>query len=435
MAIASRSSASPTFSLQGKILRKKKVIPNLLRLNIQCIGNEHTTPIYIPLDKSDDICNEINLFYLEAVVQISGYIATNDVTNEELRIVESCELITCAPNVKMIKDMLGLPNIIEYASCFNLDSAKLESLLKRPQKSALHEILTNLNGVGKAPPRQRLARLKYPDMQVLQSKEQEDTDKWTLCQPCNTSFNFESHKKSVSNLPEGAEDSISHHHKLTRAQYLENKKNNQTLWFVERLKQFNSAPKCVLDVGGGRGDLAVQIALEFKETTVIAVDCNRSSIDAGKVYAKAMGVEDRLEFVEMNFSQYVHDYDKSNQQVDCVVALHACGDLSDMALSFARTVGCNFIICPCCYPKRYLAPFVPHWHQYCKADEVDSLTRLVELDDRREVSRRAMVVINSMRRSAFDENVRLEEFDCKISRRNITLIGELIGVGDHDAQG
>jgi hypothetical protein len=426
MALTPRSPTSSTFSLQGKILRKKKVIPNLLRLNIQCIGDEHTTPIHIPLDKSDEICNGFNIFYLEAVIQVSGYLASDDVTNEDVRIVENCQLITCAPNIKMIKDMLLLPNIMDYASCFNMESKHFQELLNKPQKTILHEILSSLNGVGKAPQRQRLARLKYPDMQVLQNKEQEIANKWTLCQPCDTSFHFEPRKQSVSNIPDGSEDSISHHHKLTRGQYLENKKNNQTLWFVERMKQFQSRPKCVLDVGGGRGDLAVQIALEFRGATVIAVDCNRSSIEAGKVYARQCGVEDRIEFVEMNFSQYVDEYSTLQHEIDCIVALHACGDLSDMALSLAHSIGCNFIICPCCYTKRYLAPFVPHWHQYCTEDEVDSLTRLVELDDRREVSKRAMVLINSMRRSAFGDSVRLEEFDCKISRRNIALVGDIL---------
>lgn len=62
----------------------------------------------------------------------------------------------------------------------------------------------------------------------------------------------------------------------------------------------------------------------------------------------------------------------------------------------------------------------------CTDAERDSLTRLVELDDRRSVSRRAMVVINSMRRSMFvgaGNDVKLEEFDHRISGRNIALVG------------
>ena len=427
MVIAPKSSASNCFVLRGKILRKKKVIPNLLRLNIQCDGDEHTTPIHVPLDKSDEICNGFNMFYLEATIEVSGYLAKDDVTNEYLKIVDACKLVTCSPNVKMIKDMLSiLPNITSHASCFNMSSDDLEVLLQKPQKTTLHEILSNLNGVGKAPPRKRLARLRYPDMQILQCKEVGNSG-WKLCQPCNTSFLLEPRRQPIANVPEGAQDSISHHHKLTRGQYLEEKKNNQTFWFVERLKQFKKQPRCFLDVGGGRGDLAVALALAFEDARVIAVDCNKSSIDAGKLYSRQRGVDNRIDFVEMNFSRYVEEYKAEEHGIDCIVALHACGDLSDMALSLAKSINCDFIICPCCYTKRYLAPFIPYWHQYCSEEEVDSLTRLVELDDHREVSRRAMVVINSIRRNAFGEDVRLEEFDFKISRRNIVIVAGVTG--------
>jgi len=74
-------------------------------------------------------------------------------------------------------------------------------------------------------------------------------------------------------------------------------------------------------------------------------------------------------------------------------------------------------------------------------NEVHTLSRLVELDDHRDVSRRAMLVINSMRQSAFTQvddtdmksrrkgkkiDVNLEEFDSKISKRNIALVGSIV---------
>ena len=405
------------------------MIPNLLRLNIQCMDDDHTTPIFVPLDKTKELCDGFNIFYLEAVIETSGYYANDTVTNEEFRMVCDCKLITCAPNLKMVKEMLVLPQRLTYASCFNSTESELQQLLQKPQKVVLHEILANLNGVGKAPPRKRRAHLKCIDVQTLERKERPNSE-WKLCQPCNDGILFQPHKQALSNLPEGAEDIISHHHKLTRSQYLEEKKNNQTLWFVNRLQRFGRQPKCVLDVGGGRGDLAVQIALSFTDAKVIAVDCNKSSIEAGKVYAQQCGVDDRIEFVERNFSQYVEEYDTTTQKIDCVVALHACGDLSDMALSFAHSIQCNFIICPCCYTKRYLDPFVPYWYTYCNEEERDSLTRLVELDDHRTVSRRAMIVINSMRRSAFQDSVCLEEFDSKISKRNVAIVGDLIAANE-----
>ena len=108
--------------------------------------------------------------------------------------------------------------------------------------------------------------------------------------------------------------------------------------------------------------------------------------------------------------------------VDFMLALHVCGDLSDLALSSASSRQCNFIICLRCYPKRHLAPFVPHWHGL--QNERDYLSRLVDFDDHRGVSRRAMIVVNSMRKTAFEkQNVELEEFDDKIWKRNIALVG------------
>jgi hypothetical protein len=334
----------------------------------------------------------------------------------------------------MMKDVLSLADSTLHAPIFNMTPQELSLLLQnKSQKTILHEILSRLKGGGiaKAPPRKRNARLRYPDMQILTNKEVEgmNCQSWKLCQPCKPlSIEYDPKKQSVSNLPEGASNSISHHHKLTRSEYLENKKNNQTTWFVERIRQFANRPKYYLDVGGGRGDLSVALALSFPEAKVLTVDCNDKSIEAGKVYAEQCGVCERIEFVKMDFVEYVkkHMSQSRRDEIDCVVALHACGDLSDMALSFARSISCNFVICPCCYPKRYLAPFVPHWHTYCKEEEVDSLTRLVELDDRPEVSRRAMVVINSMRKDAFGDGVVLEEFDDKISKRNQILVNEIL---------
>jgi len=265
---------------------------------------------------------------------------------------------------------------------------------------------------------------------------------------------------------------MSHSGKLTRYEYLETKKNNQAAWFIRRIKQFEKQQHDqqqqqqeqqeqqqqqqqrkkqmrFLDVGGGRGDLAVTIALAYTESTVIVIDSNESSILAGREYAMKCGVNDRVTFLNMNFVDYMKQYEvlvqddnKKQEEVNFVVALHACGDLSDMALHFATIYHTNFIIAPCCYTKRYLKPFTPYWHTLCTdVNEVHTLSRLVELDDHRDVSRRAMLVINSMRQSAFTQvddtdmksrrkgkkiDVNLEEFDSKISKRNIALVGSIV---------
>lgn len=452
------SSSSSSFDICGKILRKKNIRPEYLKLAILPNGEEKTITVYIP--RTEGLVtyspSKLNFLYLNATIHVRGHINSNSFPH-----VETCTLLKCAPNIKMIKEVLALPNCTSYASTLSMDWAELQTLVteSKSRKIIVNTIIERLTGQrAKAPPKYRPGRVKQSDLDILKAKEVEGQDAtnstWTLCHPCqslNNIMSFERKKEPVVNLPNGAADIVSAHGKLTRSEYLETKKNNQTIWFIERIRQFENELLLkeqqqnqeevvqqrmrFLDVGGGRGDLAVQIACHFPTSHVVVVDSNERSVNAGKEYAAKCGVNDRINFVCMDFTEYVEQYHGAlssvvngddNSFVNFVVALHACGDLSDMALSFAKSNGCNFIICPCCYPKRYLAPFVPHWHTYCNEKEVSTLSRLVELDDHREVSRRAMVVVNSMRQSAFvdqkDNEVKLEEFDDKISKRNIALV-------------
>jgi SAM-dependent methyltransferase len=130
----------------------------------------------------------------------------------------------------------------------------------------------------------------------------------------------------------------------------------------------------ILDVGGGRGDLALALAQRFA-TKVTVVDRNATSVAAGQARAEAWNPaacrDGQIHFVVADFQAYATSNRESAGQsvdhaslsmpppsppVDLVVALHACGDLSDAALHHATHTlhGCSFLICPCCYTKRYL---------------------------------------------------------------------------------
>jgi hypothetical protein len=431
------------FDFTGIIVRKKNINKEFIKLAIQQPKESKTATIYIPRDESSVIYNpsdNVNFLYLAATIHATGSSFIKD--GVEMHHVAKCTLVKCASNVKMIKEILSLQNCTLYASIFNMDSHELQTLLatEKSQKAILMSIMTSLSGKKKAVT-WRPGRIKKKDLDILLQKEAEGNDDsnstWQLCQPCQSlteQMRFDSRQQSIVNLPDGSSDLVSAHGKLTRKEYLETKKNNQTQWFVERIRNFHNRDKVplrFLDVGGGRGDLAVRIAMNFPNAHLIVVDCNESSIAAGREYATKCNVENRIEFIHQDFSNYCAQYDANDgtDRVDVVVALHACGDLSDMALSFAQKNECDFVICPCCYPKRYLAPFTPWWHSLCTADEVDSLSRMVELDNesRNDESRRAMLVINSMRLRAFEEGcVKMEEFSNKISKRNIVLVRDSV---------
>jgi 2-polyprenyl-3-methyl-5-hydroxy-6-metoxy-1,4-benzoquinol methylase len=156
---------------------------------------------------------------------------------------------------------------------------------------------------------------------------------------------------------------------LTREEYLQRKKWPQIRWLLQRLHKLGNF-KTVLDVGGGRGDLATAIAKEFPAVHVTVVDLNEPSLVAGREYARQLGLGDRMSFECADFAAYVRDYEKTSSEkrhpkgFDVVVALHACGDLSDLAMQFAHQIQSAFVICPCCYTKRYIDQYEPRWIQH-----------------------------------------------------------------------
>jgi hypothetical protein len=222
----------------------------------------------------------------------------------------------------------------------------------------------------------------------------------------------------------------------------------------------------ILDVGGGRGDLATTLAMALPDCLVTVVDKNQPSLEAGRAYAEQLGLSSRMFFVHADFRDFHRDpmtfYSTAGIRggtananepdeeptpmrqppppINLVVALHACGDLSDLALAHAQQLSCPFVVCPCCYTKRYIDDFQPPWcrlvndtSEKAAANQKDEdmacvLGRLAELSERPEVSRRAISVINSMRlfiveSSDCSYSVALEEYEDKSTKRNLVLVG------------
>jgi hypothetical protein len=174
--------------------------------------------------------------------------------------------------------------------------------------------------------------------------------------------------------------------------------------------------------GGGRGDLAIALAKGLgPDTQVTVVDMNESSLEAGRQFAEQCGVGDRMNWICDDFVEFASkergcalssSRGIEEEKVDMVVALHACGNLSDLALEYAVNQNASFVICPCCYSKME--------HQ-------DAASRLAEISERPELSRRGMHIVNSKRywdlmaRGSYD--IILEEYSRKWSSRNMVIAG------------
>ena len=182
------------FDFTGSIVRKKNVSKDFTKLAIQQQNEPKTTTIYIPRDDSAVVYSPsdgVNFLYLEATIHVTGYSFIKD--GMQMHHVEHCSLVKCAANVKVIKDILSLPNCTSYAAMLNFDTEEeLSTLLKTEtsQKAIVMSIMTRLSGVEKKVT-WRPGRIKTKDLDVLHKKEAEggnndgsNASSWELCQPC-----------------------------------------------------------------------------------------------------------------------------------------------------------------------------------------------------------------------------------------------------------
>mmetsp|Transcript_118525 Transcript_118525/g.230714 ORF Transcript_118525/g.230714 Transcript_118525/m.230714 type:complete len:167 (+) Transcript_118525:3-503(+) len=134
------------------------------------------------------------------------------------------------------------------------------------------------------------------------------------------------------------------------------------------------------------------------------------------------------------------------RHVDVVLGLHACGGLTDAILNLtwklqalrnaSRKPPVSFLICPCCFSKNLDLLPAGSWASERPQSQVEVLTRLAESDERN-VSLRAMLVINSARLVAASTalrtlqsgttslELRLLAFSEQLSGRNLVLQGML----------
>lgn len=146
-------------------------------------------------------------------------------------------------------------------------------------------------------------------------------------------------------------DGMSSRGNLTRKEYMNTRKLPQIEWIVRELQTlYMKKPfSHVLDVGGGRGDLSLLIALTFPTVNITLIDSNLSSLQQGKDRVAVLSNEQNQLLKRMKFihDRFTADYDVcatsitedvnkscSIPDVDMVVALHACGQLTDLILEY-----------------------------------------------------------------------------------------------------
>ncbi|KAL7541208.1 hypothetical protein ACHAXR_010720 [Thalassiosira sp. AJA248-18] len=212
--------------------------------------------------------------------------------------------------------------------------------------------------------------------------------------------------------------------------------------------EFGQRKLKVVDIGGGKGLLSNLLAETFGDDTVEVqvVDISRSATNNGMMRAKRRGLKN-IQYNALDATQL------DVTGVDVVVALHACGVLTDVALGHAVCQGAGFVVCPCCFRSNpHLRVSVPANkdgdREFVTAEEwlqVDSdpalygqLKQLAELQGDIKMASTAMHTICGLRASSVDKlwhNTRLpaaelgisiKTFPIGFSTRNFCLVGTFI---------
>lgn len=110
-------------------------------------------------------------------------------------------------------------------------------------------------------------------------------------------------------------------------------------------------PLSIVDIGGGKGSLASALVGRYGSAVLVhVVDVASAPLANGAARATERGLSN-LRFVLADASEASLDEAALGEgcAVDLVVALHACGALSDVALAQAVRHGAGFVVCPCCF--------------------------------------------------------------------------------------
>lgn len=216
------------------------------------------------------------------------------------------------------------------------------------------------------------------------------------------------------------------------------KKRPQLEWMVQEIAQvarshidFGKRTLHILDVGGGKGKLANYLAQSLGDKVQVhVVDIAKGAIQNGAMRAKRLNLSVQYQVADASLTQFL------DQRMDMVVALHACGHLSDVALAHAVQHEAGFVICPCCFLSNPSLS-IPGTGETVEdflgipSSEWWALKYLAEVQGDSQLSSEAIHTICAVRADAVSSkspncSIDIKSFPIQYSTRNICLVGRVV---------
>lgn len=215
-----------------------------------------------------------------------------------------------------------------------------------------------------------------------------------------------------------------------RRAYIENKKRPQVMWVLSRVHDLiarrGATFRHIVDVGGGRCDLAVALAASFPQTLVTVYERNVRALEHGAERQRALSLS--------NLSLVGGDMDAwaMRGSFDFLIGLHACGTLSDDILQRASEASAAFLVATCCFGG--MASFEDKAGTLAHTGDWRTLARMAD-SPQADVSERAMAALNrarmanvgSSREGGNNAWTELVCFPCSWSSKNQVIVGDANG--------
>lgn len=384
-----------------------------------------------------------SLLSVGARVWVTGQlILTNDSEENEakspfLLLVQDIHLLQSSSRSATIRHLLDLM----AADAIDLEEAA--NALNLPFQEAL-ELQQNSN------PTERQWKANQLAVQLQQNKRQvvnplllETMEKYRPLLEKNPPAMIELHEP-VPSVQESLKNKQTNHYSqaiplsMPGSRWMSRKKP-QLEWMGQRIQSvlqshpdYGKRPLQILDIGGGKGALAHYLGQALENVQIHVVDIAEGAVQNGR--KKAERLDTPVEFQVADASASFLE----NVEADVVVALHACGHLSDVALSHAIHKNAGFVIVPCCFnsnPNLTIpnAGSVPEWLGVPNEDWA-ALKLLAEVQGDIALASEAIEVICEIRAEAARKkllaanpemlrSIDIYKFPIEYSTRNTVLVG------------
>jgi 2-polyprenyl-3-methyl-5-hydroxy-6-metoxy-1,4-benzoquinol methylase len=225
-------------------------------------------------------------------------------------------------------------------------------------------------------------------------------------------------------------------------------KKPQLEWMCQQIRsvleshpEYGQRKLRILDIGGGQGFLANALGgmVDQYIEQIHVVDICARAVQNGATRAHRFGAPVVFEVADASRTL-------DNIPADVVVALHACGHLSDVALAHAVQRQAGFVIVPCCFNSNPYLKIPSHdettVEEWLGISAVDwsVLKKLAEMQGDIGLARQAMELICAIRADAVKNQwkkepnkngkcqvkVAIRQFPIEYSTRNTVLVGSFV---------